>query len=145
MPPLRERGGADIELLADHFLDIYPRKHKKPVTGFDPPAVAMLRAYGWPGNVRELEHAIESAVVICRGATILPAHLSLPIERDAAQEWDESMGGDSVPSGLTLDELEKRYIVRTLAECSGNRTRAAGVLGIGRNTLLRKLKKYGLG
>jgi Nif-specific regulatory protein len=144
MPPLRDRGGDDISLLADHFLDSYSRKHKKPVTGFDAQAVAMLRAYGWPGNVRELEHAIESAVVICRGATILPPHLSLPIERDAAAEWDEAIGGDSVPSGLTLDELEKRYIVRTLAECAGNRTRAAGVLGIGRNTLLRKLKKYGL-
>jgi Nif-specific regulatory protein len=144
MPPLRDRGGDDIELLAGHFLDIYSRKHKKPVTGVDPAATALLRSYSWPGNVRELEHAIESAVVICRGPILLPASLSLPIERDAAAEWDESLVGESVPSGLTLDELEKRYIVRTLAECAGNRTRAAGVLGIGRNTLLRKLKKYGL-
>jgi len=144
MPALRARGGEDIELLANHFLAIYSRKHNKPLRDFDPQARGMLRAHSWPGNVRELEHAIESAVVICRGSTISPACLSLPLEREAALEWDESMQGESVPSGLTLDELEKRYIVRTLAECEGNRTRAAAALGIGRNTLLRKLKRYGL-
>ncbi len=144
MPTLRERGSDDIELLANHFLGIYSRKHKKPVRDFDPQALAMLRAYSWPGNVRELEHAIESAVVICRTPVIMPANLSLPIDRDAAAEWDENLGGESVPSGLTLDELEKRYILRTLAECSDNRTRAASILGIGRNTLLRKLKRYGM-
>ena len=145
MPPLRERGGDDVELLARHFLTMYARKHDKPIRLLDPAAMATLRAYSWPGNIRELEHCIESAVVFCHGAEVLPSHLSLPHTSDAVAEWEESIAQDSVPSGLTLGELEKRYILRTLAECNGNRTRAAAILDIGRNTLVRKLKLYGIG
>ncbi|HUH01338.1 MAG TPA: helix-turn-helix domain-containing protein, partial [Kofleriaceae bacterium] len=94
--------------------------------------------------IRELEHSVESAVVICRGDEILPGHLSLRPTSMAAEEWDDTLVADSVPSGLSLEELEKRYVLRTLAECDGNRTRAASILGIGRNTLLRKLKRYGV-
>jgi Nif-specific regulatory protein len=144
MPPLRERGADDVELLARHFLRMYARRHHKPITGFDPAAMAALKSYRWPGNVRELEHCVESAVVIADGPIVMPTHLSLRTDPSAVAEWEESMAADSVPSGLSLDELEKRYILRTLAECGGNRTRAAGILGIGRNTLLRKLKRYGV-
>jgi Nif-specific regulatory protein len=144
MPPLRDRGGDDIELLASHFLAHYARKHGKAIDSIDPSAMHTLRNYSWPGNIRELEHCIESAVVFCDGPTLLPPHLSLRPDPHAIAEWDEAMKQDSVPSGLTLEELEKRYILRTLAECAGNRTRAASVLGIGRNTLLRKLKRYGI-
>jgi len=144
MPPLRDRGGDDIELLAGHFLAHYARKHGKPIRAIDPSAMLTLRNYSWPGNIRELEHCIESAVVFCDGPTLLPPHLSLRPDPHAIAEWDEAMKQDSVPSGLTLEELEKRYILRTLAECGGNRTRAAAVLDIGRNTLLRKLKRYGI-
>jgi len=144
MPPLRERGTGDVELLARHFLAIYARRHRKRAKEIDRAALAALRAYSWPGNIRELEHCIESAVVFCRGETVMRSHLSLPSDNDAIAEWADPAANESVPSGLTLDELEKRYILRTLAECDGNRTRAANALGIGRNTLVRKLKRYGV-
>jgi Nif-specific regulatory protein len=144
LPPLRERGGDDVIQLARHFLRLYARRHAKPARSFDPATVAALRGHPWPGNIRELEHCVESAVVFCRGPVVMPAHLSLPHDPAGAIEWDEPTGQRSVPGGLTLAELEKRYIIRTLAQCDGNRTRAATALGIGRNTLGRKLKQYGL-
>jgi Nif-specific regulatory protein len=74
----------------------------------------------------------------------MPAHLSLPQAGGGQEEWEEPSLRDSAPGGLTLAEVEKRHILRTLARCDGNRTRAAAALGIGRNTLARKLKAYGL-
>jgi Nif-specific regulatory protein len=144
MPTLRERGPVDIELLARHFLRIYARKHDKRARELAPATRAALRNYQWPGNIRELEHCIESAVVFCPDEVVQPAHLSLPHDASAVAEWDDPIVQDSVPSGLTLEDVEKRYILRTLAECGGNRTKAAATLGIGRNTLVRKLKRYGV-
>jgi Nif-specific regulatory protein len=142
LPALRERGGDDIAQLARHFLRVYARRHGRPARSLDPAAMASLRGHTWPGNIRELEHCIESAVVLCRGPVVMPAHLSLP--HAAAGEVEES--GEPGPSdGLTLAEVEKRHILQVLAREGGNRTRAAQALGIGRNTLARKLKQYGLG
>ncbi len=144
MPPLRERGPDDVRLLARHFLRIYAHKHGRPTRDFEPAVMNALQSYDWPGNVRELEHAIESAVVICQGDRVTMNCISIRADAAAMAEWEDVVAVESVPSGLSLDELEKRYIARTMAECEGNRTRAAGILGIGRNTLLRKLKRYGL-
>jgi Nif-specific regulatory protein len=144
LPPLRERGPADIDQLARHFLQLYARKHGKPARSIDPVASALLRAHAWPGNIRELEHCIESAVVFSSGPVILPVHLSLPHDPAELAEWEEALSHDTMPSGLTLADVERRYIARTLADCQGNRTRAAQLLGIGRNTLNRKLKHYGI-
>jgi Nif-specific regulatory protein len=143
LPPLRDRGAKDIDLLAQHFLSMYSRKHGKNVSSIDPVAAALLRTYGWPGNIRELEHCIESAVVFVNGPTVLPVHLSLPHDPEAVAEWEEALSHDTMPSGMSLADVEKRYILRTLDDCGGNRTRAAQVLGIGRNTLNRKIKQYG--
>ena len=144
LPALRERGGDDIAQLARHFLRVYARRHGRPARAIDPAAMALLRTHSWPGNIRVLEHCIESAVVLCRGAVVLPAHLSLPQAGAVEEEWEEPAGEGSAPEGLTLAEVEKRHILRVLARCEGNRTRAAQALGIGRNTLARKLKQYGL-
>ena len=144
LPALRERGGDDIAQLARHFLRVYARRHGRPARSIDPAAMALLRSHSWPGNIRELEHCIESAVVLCRGPVVMPAHLSLPQAGAAEEEWDEPAAEGSAPDGLTLAEVEKRHILRTLERCEGNRTRAAAALGIGRNTLARKLKQYGL-
>jgi Nif-specific regulatory protein len=138
LPALRERGGDDIAQLARHFLRSYARRHGRPARSLDPAAMALLRSHTWPGNIRELEHCIESAVVLCRGPVVLPAHLSLP---QGAEERDDPAAGEG---DLTLAEVEKRHILKVLARCEGNRTRAATALGIGRNTLGRKLKQYGL-
>jgi Nif-specific regulatory protein len=141
LPPLRERGAADIARLAEHFLAIYGKKHNKALTlGSD--AIARLTAYRWPGNIRELEHCIESAVVLCDGATpgtvIGSTQLSLP-NAPAREALPRS---DYVPR--TLAEVERDHIVSTLRVFGGNRSEAARALGIGRNTLLRKLKTYGV-
>ncbi len=143
LPTLRKRGAKDIVLLAHHFLSLYARKHGKPAKRLDPAAISVLQSYSWPGNIRELEHCIESAVVFCRTDTVMPAHLSLP--QDTGFQREEPVkNNDNLPSGLALQDVERRYIVRTLAECGDNRTRAAQLLGIGRNTLVRKLKRYGI-
>ena len=145
LPALRERGADDIAQLARHFLRVYARRHGRPARSIDPAAMALLRSHSWPGNIRELEHCIESAVVLCRGPVVLPAHLSLPQAGAAEEEdWAEAAGEGSASGGLTLAEVEKRHILRVLAREGGNRTRAAAALGIGRNTLARKLKQYGL-
>ena len=134
VPPLRERGPRDIQRLAEHFLDVYGRKHRRSVCSLDASALRHLCAHAWPGNVRELEHCIESAVVLSTDATISETQLALPgfATRKAAS--------GHYPPGTPLAEVERDHILRTVEFCDGNRTEAAKLLGIGRNTLTRKLK-----
>jgi Nif-specific regulatory protein len=140
LPPLRDRGRVDIEALAQHFVELYARKHGRPAPRLTPPAQELLCAYAWPGNIRELEHCIESAIVLAGSEAIGPHHLALPRTAGLGAEGLT----DGLPGGLTLGEVERRYIIRTLADCGGNRTHAARLLGIGRNTLQRKLREHGL-
>jgi Nif-specific regulatory protein len=109
-------------------------------------ALERLKRYRWPGNVRELENCIESAVVLCEGE-ILEEHLPLPKVVGAAPAPVES--SEAAVEGVTgellpLAEVEKRHILRVLDSVKGNRTAASKVLQIGRNTLGRKLKEYGI-
>jgi Nif-specific regulatory protein len=134
IPSLRERGPTDIERLAEHFLDVYTHRHRRKVRRLSAAALARLCAQEWPGNVRELEHCIESAVVVAPGDTIEPEHLALP------GPPARSTGG-TIPPGTPLAEVERLHIQRTLEACGGNRTEAARQLGIGRNTLVRKLRE----
>jgi Nif-specific regulatory protein len=137
LPPLRTRGPEEVLRLADHFLDVYRRKYGKPLIHFGTAVRDRLVAHRWPGNIRELEHCVESAVVLCDGAEIAPAQLALAAGgRDAAA----AAGGDHAPR--TLAEVEREHVLRTLAAVGDNRSRAAELLGIGRNTLLRKLRQY---
>jgi DNA-binding NtrC family response regulator len=87
--------------------------------------------------VRELEHAVERAVVLCPGDRVEPAHLGLVAERAPAAAVTE--GGVTLPLGLPLEEVERRYVAATLAHCQQNQSEAARVLGVGRNTLRRKM------
>lgn len=123
LPPLRERA-EDVLPLAKEFL-----KRKR----LDADAERLLVSYAWPGNIRELRNAIERAVLLADGDTITPA--SLPL-------------GDLVATAArgawTLDQLESHYIAEVLRQTRNNYSRAAGVLGINRKTLLEKRKKYGL-
>jgi Nif-specific regulatory protein len=136
---LRERGPEDIERLARHFVASAARRHQfHPAPRLSPSALVRLKAWHWPGNVRELENCIESAVVLSEGE-IHAEHLPLP---DRGREVTDPHG--SPPELLTLAEVEKRHIVRTLERHDDNRTQAAKALGIGRNTLLRKLKDAGI-
>jgi transcriptional regulator with PAS, ATPase and Fis domain len=139
VPALRERGPKDVERLAGHFLDVYTRRHRRRVRGISPAALARLQRYDWPGNVRELEHCIESAVVLARGETIEEEHLALPRGRATVPPGSASLAM-GYPPGTPLEQVEQDHIRRTVADCNGNRTEAAQLLGIGRNTLIRKLK-----
>ena len=137
LPPLRERGPEDVIRLAEHFLDVYRRKHGKPLLRFGAAARERLVQHRWPGNIRELEHCVESAVVLCERDEIGAEQLALPLGR---------RGGGGEPGEFRprlLADVEREHILKTLAAVDGNRSRAAELLGIGRNTLLRKLKEYG--
>jgi two-component system response regulator HydG len=139
LPPLRERK-EDIPLLAEHFFKIYQEKNKKSVKGFLPKTIDTLMRYDWPGNIRELENVIERAVLLCRNEYVSPRDLPPPFQGEQMAEQPII----SIPSGMTLEELEKEAILQTLEENGGNRTQAAQILGISRKTLQNKLKEYGL-
>jgi two-component system, NtrC family, response regulator AtoC len=141
LPPLRARK-EDLPLLAKAFLNEFAKENNKKVNDFTPDAFEALMIYPWPGNVRELRTAVESAVVLARGERI-----SL---RDLPAAIRSAEGGQGLPgrwpaqADLTVSEAEKRLIIRALRECDGNRTQAAGKLGLSRRTLHRKLHLYHL-
>ena len=139
IPPLRERR-EDIPLLTAHFLTRSAKRHGRAVPTLSPEAMALFLEHPWPGNVRELEHTIERAVLLAETDTILPG--DLPPRLQGAPS-----GGDSAETTAKprrLDEVEREHILRTLDAYAWNQARAAEALGIGRNTLWRKLKDYGV-
>ncbi len=140
LPPLRERGEDDLRRLTRHFLGATARRHGRPRPTLSDEAWERLLAYPWPGNVRELEHCIESAVVICEGGVIEAGDLPLPGRRDLPPA--AAAGGFDLGPRATLEAVERAHIARVLEHVGGNRSEAARVLGIGRSTLLRKLKAY---
>ncbi len=139
LPSLRERRD-DIPLLGIHFLEIYKKRSNKNITGITEKALARLRRHDWPGNVRELENAIERAVIIAQGPMITVDDLPDTV-RGAESETDTRKTVE-VEVGATLDDVERRVILETLAYTGGDKSRAAQVLGIGRKTLYRKLQQY---
>jgi DNA-binding NtrC family response regulator len=136
VPPLRERPD-DILPLGEYFLQKYGRKMGLPSLHIDPSAAHLLLQYRWPGNVRELENVIQRAVALANGDTLRPEDLPEPVRGDRDVE------PFPMEAGSTLESVEKRYILHVLEQQGGNRGRSAEVLGIGRNTLWRKLKAYG--
>jgi Nif-specific regulatory protein len=138
VPPLRARGHVDLDRLIDHFVYEYARRHDRRGMRLDPEARAALHGWRWPGNVRELEHCLESAVVLSPDLRIRADQL--PFERRA----DPTPPVDGFTTAIRpLHEVELAYIRHVVDRCDGSRTAAARVLGIGRNTLLRKLKETG--
>ncbi len=133
LPPLRDRR-EDISLLAAHFLDKSTRRYRKGLDGFDEAALQSLLAHRWPGNVRELDHVVERAVLMAAGPRIRPADLGL-VPRVAASGPLEEM---------SLDELERHLIKRTLERCGGNVAEAADELGLSRSAMYRRVQKHGL-
>ncbi len=148
LPPLRERG-EDILFLASHFLSRFRTKYGKEVTRLDPRARDLLLAYPWPGNVRELSHVIERAVLWSRGPVLDVEHLALstPAPEPNAAPPEPAAPPASAgrpPLGMNLEQWERSIIEQALRESEGNQTRAAQRLGISRDTLRYRLKKYGL-
>lgn len=134
IPPLRERGN-DVSLLADHFLRHYCHKYKKEIDGFSREARQLLKQYHWPGNVRELQHVIERAVILSDGSKLQYDDFMLRISTSTRREKEDR---------FNLEELEKQTIREALIHCAGNQTQAAGLLGITRTSLYRRIEKYGL-
>jgi len=139
VPPLRERI-EDVGVLAAYFLARFSARLGKPVEGIEPAALARLEAHAWPGNVRELENTIERGVALCRGARLglddLPPRL--------CAEPAPAPGTGSSSAVESLEALERRHILETLARVGGSRRRAAALLGISTTTLWRRLKDFGL-
>lgn len=138
VPPLRERP-FDIPLLVEHFLQKAAEANDAAPLGMSPEALAVLTAYPFPGNVRELENTIERAVAFARGAIITPDDLPARV-RTSGQT--AALIARSSARRLTLDELEREYILETLRQTGGNKSRAAELLGLDRKTLYRKLDEY---
>jgi DNA-binding NtrC family response regulator len=143
VPPLRQRG-EDVLLLAAHYLRAFNVRYGKAVREISAPARELMLAYPWPGNVRELSHVIERAVLWSRGPTLDVEHLSLTSPDHAAVPEPEPAAA-LPPHGVDLAQWEKGMIERALREAGGNQTKAAQRLGISRDTLRYRLKKFGLG
>jgi DNA-binding NtrC family response regulator len=158
LPPLRERG-QDILFLAEHFLARFNAKYGRSVRRIGLSARDLMLSYPWPGNVRELSHVIERAVLWSQGPTLDVEHLSLSApeggylnEVPAVSEPDRAgvpneatASAPALPApGIDLSQWEKSLIEQALREADGNQTRAAQRLGISRDTLRYRLKKFGL-
>jgi two-component system, response regulator FlrC len=171
LPPLRERNG-DAVLLSDFFLRHFAELHQKPRLAMDLPAKEALANYNWPGNISELKHCIERAVLLANGSTITADQLSLgsngtqqtitqnsnpmrsitpvtPQTRTASATTTLPVAAQvqnpntlTFEVGVSLAEVEKQLILRTVSMTRGNRTKAAQVLGISIRTLYSKLLEY---
>ncbi|MGD8370112.1 MAG: sigma-54 dependent transcriptional regulator [Syntrophobacterales bacterium] len=142
VPALRQRA-EDIPLLAQHFLETFAEKNRKPIKGFSPQAMDRMVRYNWPGNVRELMNAVERSVILCRSEYISEVDFPLSVLDATAQE-QEMVKGEEMPVDLPLEEVEKVTILNTLESAGGNKSETARRLGITRRTLHKKLKKYGV-
>jgi len=140
IPPLRERP-ADIPLLIKHFLVRASAEAARPLPTIDDDAMARLLRYPWPGNVRELQNAIQRAVILSRGSSIVSA-THLPPKVAGLDVSAGKMLIEAVEKQMRLDQLEHHYIHAILDSVKGNKTEAANILGIDRKTLYRKLDVY---
>src|SRR4030095_4363159 len=139
VPPLRERGG-DVLHLARHFLKIYAERHGKHEIDLSPAAAEELISYPWAGNVRELENCIDGAVALARANRIELDDLPEKVRTFRPERFVVS--ANQPEEIVTIDELERRYILRVLSLVGGNKSRAAQVLGFDPRTLYRNLERY---
>ena len=166
VPPLRERR-EDIPLLASAFIKEFSKEHDRPVSGITLQAMDYLKNAAWDGNIRELRNAIETAIILARTETLqlddfssefqtsftdsevasdpdiqmgIPLNLDTPDDQEDLIDTDDEKVGTV---GMTMEEIEKEAIGKTLAETGNNKKRTAEILGIGLRTLYRKLESYG--
>src|SRR5262249_46702234 len=141
VPPLRERR-EDIPLLVNHFVHHYNQQFHKRITGVSPAGLEVLQGYSWPGNVRELQNIVERSVALGEGPVIeakdLPLDLLLPDPRSRVE------GAEELPLKEARDQFEKQLILQVLERVQWNRTHAARLLGMHRNSLKAKLEAWGI-
>ncbi len=133
LPPLREREN-DILLLANYFLNKYAQKYAKNQPKLSEKAQKVLMQYAWPGNIRELQHQMEKAIILSDEKWISSNLFSLNTSVQKHEKWNN----------LTLEEMEQSMIENCIKDENGNMSAVAKKLGITRQTLYNKLKKYGL-
>ena len=136
VPPLRERGGDEIEILARHFSKLFAQRYRRTPLKLTPQVKQALNAHPWPGNVRELSNWVESAVVLSVGGEVrldrlMPKPQPLKVEPQAI----------AIPKGMKLRQASQRYATLTLEDHDGNKTETAEALGISRNKLARLLNE----
>ncbi len=136
LPPLRERR-EDVPLLVQYFVEKFNSDSGKRVAGVHPDALELLKNHDWPGNIRELRNSVERAVILCDGELITREHL--PPDMAARGPERQSF---RLPFGLTLDTVEKEYILGSLQRNGGNKARTAEILGVSEKTLYNKLNRY---
>jgi DNA-binding NtrC family response regulator len=142
VPPLRQRVD-DIPLIVSGFIEEFNGKYDKRITGADDPTLKLLMAHAWPGNVRELRNVVERAFIACEGDVITSRYLpaTSPVAAAACSGDPDAL---TIPLGLPLREVEKQFVLRTLAAESNNKTRAADRLDISTKTLHNMLQRWGL-
>lgn len=138
LPPLRERHG-DIHLLVDHFINHACENFQKSIRGTSPGYINCLETYSWPGNVRELKNVVQRSVINCSG-DVLECD-DLPERLIHNQNKQVSM---NIHVGMSLDEIEKELIIRTMEYTNHNRTKTSEILGISRRALYNKFKRHGI-
>ncbi len=162
LPPLRTRLD-DVPALVDYFVGRFTAEYESAVRYVSDQAVRKLQSYNWPGNVRQLENCLRRAVLVCKGDVLLPEHVVFEGE---PQRATEPAPGEEEPPDLehrvdalvrdivqgighgahasVIDMVERSLIVRALEQCGHNQVRAARLLGISRNTLRHRIRKYNL-
>jgi len=142
LPPLRERR-EDVPTLAAAFLRRYAAQNRRTVSGFTDAALRALDAYDWPGNVRELQHAVERAVVLCRGESVDVGDLPEALRRAGGVPGVGSppAGALTISFGTPLEEIERMVIRETLRHTRGDKNLAARLLGVAARTIYRKLDR----
>ena len=131
--PLRERR-EDVPALVEHFL----KRHDRSLSDLKPDALEYLKGYEFPGNIRELQNLIERACILAGSGPIDRHHFPIESGRLASD------AGDLLSLGLSIDQMEKRMILEALERAQGNKTRAAGLLGISRRALYSRMESHGI-
>jgi len=142
LPPLRDRT-EDIELLTNHFISIFNNEFKKKIKPIGSEVTKLFQNYSWPGNVRELKNIIERAVLLDAESEIMVEHLPLEIQSRSVEEVEDrsSMNIDQLYP-LSMKDMEKLLITKTLEKTDGNKSESSRILGISRQTLRDKVKLY---
>ena len=143
LPPLRARGG-DVLLLAQHMLRHYATTFDQRITSLSSAAAERMLTYDWPGNVRELGNCLERAVALAHFEEIQVEDLPDKIRNQNRRGAAIAAAAEAGVELITLEEVERRHVLRVLEACGGNRTDAAKILGLDRKTLYRKLLRWGV-
>ena len=159
LPPLRQRLD-DVPELVDYFAARFAAQYDKPLRYVSDQTIRKLRSYTWPGNVRQLENCLRRAVVVCKGDVLMPDHVLLDTDQDTPAEDAEQGGGlkarvaalaaevldmaDRRAHANLVDLVEEALILQALKQCGYNQVHTAKMLGISRNTLRHRIKKYQL-